>query len=192
MRPDDVIRGRLDESARVIQRLGDDEHLAFARRCAEVWSTALREGRTVLFCGNGGSAADATHLAAEFVGRFSTDRASLPALSLSDNTSAVTSIANDYSYAEVFARQVRGLGREGDVLVALSTSGTSANVLAAVQAASDGGLRTVGMTGEGGGALADACELCLRVPSGHTPRIQEATMLVAHTVCELVERELFS
>lgn len=105
--------------------------------------------------------------------------------------SAVTSIANDYSYDEVFARQVRGLGREGDVLVALSTSGTSANVLAAVRAASEAGLRTVGMTGEDGGALAAACELCLRIPSGHTPRIQEASMVVAHTVCELVERELF-
>jgi len=141
--------------------------------------------------GNGGSAADATHLAAELVGRFYVDRGALPALSLSDNASALTCIANDYDFGEVFARQVRAHGREGDVLVAISTSGGSPNVLAAVAAARELGLHVIGLTGEEGGELADAADLCLRAPSADTPRIQEAHMVVGHTLCELVELSLF-
>jgi len=187
-----LVRQRFAESAEVARSLQHPELVAFTDRAAGIVARALGEGGKVLFCGNGGSAADATHLAAELVGRFTLERDALAALSLTDNPSAMSSIANDYDYAQTFARQVRAHGRPGDVLIAMSTSGRSANVIEAVAAAREIGLATVGMTGTPGGRLPDACDLCLRVPSGSTARVQEGTMVVGHTICELVERALFA
>lgn len=188
---EDAVRAAVAASIEVKQALLDEPFPSDVVRVAELLTASLRGGGKVIFCGNGGSAADATHLAAELVGKFQLDRAPLPALSLSDNASSLTAIGNDYDYAEVFARQLRGLARRGDVLVALSTSGTSANVVAAVRAASELDVRTVGFTGAGGGELASLCEVCVRIPSDSTARIQEGYMLLCHTACELVERALF-
>jgi D-sedoheptulose 7-phosphate isomerase len=188
---EDLVRDRIRQSVEVKQRLADDEHVRFAVEFADLLTGCLRAGGRVLLCGNGGSAADATHLAAELLGRFKLDREPLPAISLTDNIASITAIANDVGYDRAFSRQVRGLGREGDVLIALSTSGSSPNVLDAVVAAREAGMRTVGLTGTGGDRLAELADLCLRVPSDDTARIQEGYMLVCHTVCELVERALF-
>ena len=147
----------------------------------------LKGGGKVLFCGNGGSAADSQHLAAELTGRYLRDRAPLAAVALTVDTSALTAIANDYSYDEVFARQVRGLGRAGDVLVGISTSGNSRNVVAALEAARALGMRTVGLTGAAGGRMKELCDVCLCVPSTDTPRIQEMHIAAGHMLCELVE-----
>ncbi|TVR99591.1 MAG: SIS domain-containing protein [Rhodospirillales bacterium] len=151
---------------------------------------AIRGGGKVMFCGNGGSAADAQHLAAELEGRFLIDRAPLPAMALTVNTSSLTAIANDFGYDEVFARQVRGIAKPGDVLVAISTSGNSANVVAALVAARERGVATVGLTGASGGRMEPLCDLCLKVPTTATPRIQEMHILVGHIVCDIVERTL--
>jgi D-sedoheptulose 7-phosphate isomerase len=152
-------------------------------------NSLLADGKLLLF-GNGGSAADATHVAAEFVGRFLLERRALPALSLSDNASAVTAVSNDYGFEHVFARQIESVGRPGDVALAISTSGESANVLRGVEAARRLGLRTVGLTGASGGRLREAADVCIAVASHATPRIQEAHTLVAHLLCELVERRV--
>jgi D-sedoheptulose 7-phosphate isomerase len=185
-----LYRSRIEDSIAVSRALLGDEHVAFAGRVAAVVTRALQHGGKVLLCGNGGSAADATHLAAELVGRFMLDRPPFPALSLSDNGSVVTAIANDDHFANVFARQVCALGRPGDVLIALSTSGASQNVLAAIEAAREVGLSTVGFTGRSGSALANSVDHCLCVPADETARVQEGYMLVGHTICELVERAL--
>jgi D-sedoheptulose 7-phosphate isomerase len=145
----------------------------------------------VLLFGNGGSASDAQHVAAELVGRFARERAPLPAIALTTDTSALTAIANDYGFEEVFARQVRALGRPGDVAVAISTSGNSPNVLRGAEAAREMGMTVVALTGAGGGALAAASDLCVNVPSDDTPRIQECHLTVEHVLCEAVENFLF-
>ena len=150
----------------------------------------LRNGGKVLLCGNGGSAADCQHIAAELTGRFIDDRPPLAAIALSTDTSALTCIGNDYSFAEVFARQVRALGRAGDCLIAISTSGNSANVLKAVADAKKVGIRTIGLTGRDGGALRYETDICIVVPSTVTARIQEAHILIGHTMCGAVERGL--
>ncbi|MDQ3935918.1 MAG: D-sedoheptulose 7-phosphate isomerase [Actinomycetota bacterium] len=188
---EELVRARIRESVEAKQRLAEDVHVRFVLDCAELLAESLRDGGKVILCGNGGSSADATHLAAELLGRFKYDRDPLPAFSLTDNTASITAIANDVGYERAFSRQVRGLGSEGDVLIALSTSGTSPNVIDAVEVARSMGMRTVGMTGAGGGRLPELCDVCLRVPSDDTARIQEGYMLAAHTVCELVERTLF-
>ena len=151
---------------------------------------SMRAGGKVLFFGNGGSAADAGHLAAELLGRFLLERRALAAACLSDHTAAMTAIGNDYGFDEVFARQVAGMGRPGDVAVGLSTSGNSANVVRGLETARDCGLVTVGMTGAGGGKLAGLVDVCVRVPSEETPRIPELCRLRGHILCELVEAEL--
>jgi D-sedoheptulose 7-phosphate isomerase len=183
------VRERIREAARVSGSLEDQAETIV--RMARIVADCLRAGGKVLFFGNGGSAADAQHLACELAGRFYRDRASLPALSLTVNTSSLTAIANDYGYEEVFARQLRGLGRRGDVAVGISTSGTSPNVLRALEAARELGLVTLGLTGRDGGRMAGLADVCLRVDSDETPRIQEAHILAGHILCELVERELF-
>ena len=152
---------------------------------------ALRSGRKVFFFGNGGSAADAQHLAAELAGRYLRERSALPGLALTTNTSCLTAIANDYGYDFVFARQLQAIGSRGDVAVGISTSGNSPSVLRAVEAARGMGMITVGMTGAGGGKLKPLADYCLCVPSDRTPRIQEAHILVGHILCEIVEEELF-
>lgn len=156
-----------------------------AERCKE----ALKAGNKVLFCGNGGSAADAQHLAAELIGRFQKERRSLASIALTTDTSILTAVANDYGYDEVFARQVEGLGRSGDVLIGISTSGNSANVGKAALKARDTGMHTIAFTGEGGGKLKDICDITFAVPSKVTARIQEMHIMVGHIICELVEEE---
>jgi D-sedoheptulose 7-phosphate isomerase len=158
---------------------------------AEVIAHALRNGRKMLFFGNGGSAADAQHLASEMVGRFGPDRCALPAISLTTDTSILTAVSNDYGYEKVFARQIEALGQPGDTAIAISTSGTSPSVLLALDVARSKGLFTVGFTGETGGKMNDRTEVLFRVPSRDTPRIQETHLLLGHILCELVDRDLF-
>ena len=152
---------------------------------------SLRAGGKVLLFGNGGSAADAQHIAAELVGRYKLERPGLPAIAVTVNTSTLTAIANDYGYEHVFARQVQGLGRSGDVAVGISTSGNAPNVLRGLETAKAAGLISVAMTGRGGGKVKDVAQYCLRVPSDETARIQECHILIGHIVCDFVERQLF-
>jgi D-sedoheptulose 7-phosphate isomerase len=186
-----VLRQRVAESIAAGQRLldGSDAIAATADAAGRI-AASLRAGGKVLFFGNGGSASDAGHLAAELLGRFTLERQSLAAVCLSDHTAATTAIGNDYGYDEVFARQVAGLGRPGDVAVGLSTSGSSRNVVRGLETAREHDLVTVALTGAGGGKVAAVVDVCVRVPSEDTPRIQELCMLLGHTLCELVEQEL--
>lgn len=158
-----------------------------AGRCIE----ALRNGRKILFCGNGGSAADAQHLAGELVSRFNYDRPGLPAMALTTDTSILTAIGNDYGYEQLFARQVEASGNAGDVLVAISTSGNSPNVLRALDVARTRRLATIGLSGRAGGRMAGACDILLRAPAEHTPRVQEAHIVIGHTLCAMIEATLF-
>lgn len=153
-------------------------------------ASALHAGGKLMFCGNGGSAADSQHLAAELTGRFIKDRRPLAAVALSTDTSALTCIGNDYAFDEVFARQVQGLGRSGDVLVAISTSGNSRNVIRAVEEARAIGIQVIGFLGRDGGALKAMCDLPIVVPSQVTARIQESHILIGHTLCGLIEAQL--
>lgn len=152
--------------------------------------TALEKGRKILICGNGGSAADSQHMAAEFVGRFVKERQSLPALALTVDTSLLTAVGNDYGFDYVFSRQVEGLGQEGDVLIAISTSGNSANVVKAVKTAKEKGIYVIALTGENGGILAKESDLCLAVPSQVTARIQEMHIMIIHMICEIAEADI--
>jgi D-sedoheptulose 7-phosphate isomerase len=147
----------------------------------------LRCGGKILFCGNGGSAADSQHLAAELIGRYRHDRRPLPALALTVDTSALTAIANDYGFSEIFARQVQGLGQPGDLLVGISTSGNSANVLRALDVARSMAMHTIGLTGGDGGKMLPICDICIKVPSGRVNRIQEMHIAIGHILCGLVE-----
>jgi D-sedoheptulose 7-phosphate isomerase len=186
-----LVRRRIEESIAVKQRLLEGSLADEAVQLASVVTASLRTGGKLLIFGNGGSAADATHMAAEFVGRFTYDRAPLPAMSLTENAASVTAIGNDYTYDEIFARQIRAFGQAGDVAIAITTSGASRNVVSALQVAGEMGMRTAALTGNRGGPVADVAEMCLEMPSGTTARVQECYMLVAHIVCELVERALF-
>jgi D-sedoheptulose 7-phosphate isomerase len=181
---------RLRASLAVKEALLEDESLAEIAAAAELVVRALRDGGKLLIFGNGGSAADAQHIAGEFVGRFLAERRALPAMALSVNTSVLTALANDYSYDVVFARQVEALGEPGDVAFGISTSGTSGNVVAALRAARERGLRTLALTGRSGGTMRELADVCVRVPADETPRIQEGHVVVAHIICEIAEREL--
>lgn len=152
---------------------------------------AFREGRKVILFGNGGSATDASHIAAEFVNRFLMERPPLPALALNTDPAVLTSIGNDYSYEQVFSKQLSALGQEGDIVIAISTSGNSPNVLKAVEVAKKNGMKTVALTGGTGGRLAQLADLAFVVATRHTPRIQETHITLGHTICELVDVELF-
>ena len=185
-----LIERFVSESLRVKARFFEDNRNAIVH-VAETIAHGLRGGRKMLFFGNGGSAADAQHLAAELVGRFSAERSPLAAISLSTDTSILTAVSNDYGYEKVFARQIQALGQPGDIAVAISTSGNSPNVIDAIDAARTKGLFTVGFTGETGGKMKDRVEVVFRVPSRQTPRIQETHILLGHIICELVDRELF-
>jgi D-sedoheptulose 7-phosphate isomerase len=158
---------------------------------AETIASRVEKGSKILFFGNGGSAADAQHLAAEFVGRFIPDRPALPAMSLSTDTSILTALGNDYGYDQVFARQIEAHGRPGDVAVGISTSGNSANVLNGIVAAGKADMYTVGFTGAGGGQIEGQVDVLFAVPSKVTPRIQETHILLGHSLCELIDRRLF-
>ena len=151
----------------------------------------LKRGNKILFAGNGGSAADAQHWAAELVSRFGYDRPGLPGIALTTDTSALTAIGNDYGYEHVFARQLEALGRKGDLLFAISTSGNSKNILLAIDAADALGIDVIGFTGRKGGAMADRCTVCFRMPSDETPKIQEGHEILGHLICGIIEREMF-
>ena len=157
----------------------------------EIITKAFQQGNKVLFCGNGGSAADAQHLAAEFSGRFYIDRDALPAEALHANTSYLTAVANDYSYDVIYSRLIKGLGNKGDILVGLSTSGNSKNIVLAFEQAKANGMITVGFTGESGGKIKALSDYLINVPSADTPRIQESHILLGHIICQLVEEKYF-
>lgn len=159
--------------------------------CVRLMVSALRNGHKVLTMGNGGSAADAQHLAAELVGRFLTERKALPAIALTTDTSILTAIGNDYGFDEVFKRQVEALAVPGDILIGISTSGNSTNVVRALEAGRERGATTIGLLGRDGGAIGTLVDLALTVPSSETPRIQEAQLFIIHLLCDLVEKELF-
>jgi D-sedoheptulose 7-phosphate isomerase len=152
----------------------------------------FRAGKHLYFCGNGGSAADAQHLAAEFSGRFYIDREALPSEALHCNTSYMTAVANDYSYDLIYSRLIKGIGKKDDILVGMSTSGNSPNILKAFETAREKGITTIGMTGQGGGSLAALSDHLIDIPSRNTPRIQEAHMLLGHIICQLVEAKYFN
>jgi D-sedoheptulose 7-phosphate isomerase len=187
-----LIQTRIASHLYTITMLHEDE--ALMERCHKMAISlidAFKNGKKVLFCGNGGSAADAQHLAAEFSGRYYFDRPPLYAEALHVNSSYITAVSNDYGYDEVYARLLRAMGTDGDVLVAMSTSGNSANVLNAIKVAREKNMLVIGMTGMDGGKMATLCDILLNVPSKDTPRIQECHMLLGHIVCEIVEKELF-
>jgi len=186
------VERQLTETANNLRAMSEDQalHVAVAR-VAAACVDALRNDRKILFAGNGGSAADAQHLAGELVSRFNYDRPGLAAFALTTDTSVLTAIGNDYGYERLFARQVEAVGCEGDVLIAISTSGRSPNVLEALRAARAKGLVTVGMTGRGGGRMPELCDHVLRTPSDATPRIQEGHIAMGHTICCLIEQQLF-
>lgn len=182
------VRALFEETARVHAALGDVAPRVV--EAAERMTAALRAGGRVLVCGNGGSAAEAQHFAAELMGRFARARAAWPAVALTTDTSALTAIANDYGFDRVFARQVEGLGRPGDVVLGISTSGASENVLAAFRAAHAGGMTTVALTGRDGGAAGAMAAIHLNVPHADTARVQEAQLTILHALCELIEAAL--
>lgn len=187
-----AIRGIISNSIDTKTRtLNSPELLATMEQLVQAIVTAFKNGNKVLFCGNGGSAADAQHLAAELSGRFYTDRDPLPSEALHCNTSYLTAVANDYSYDVVYSRLIKGMGKKGDVLIGLSTSGNSGNITKGLQQARELGMITVGFTGETGGKMKELCDYLINVPSNDTPRIQETHIMVGHIVCQLVEEELF-
>jgi D-sedoheptulose 7-phosphate isomerase len=187
----DPIGTHLKLSLAALERATQDAALlAAARKAAEVVIAALRSGNKLLIIGNGGSAADAQHIAAEIVGRYKQDRPAYAAIALTTDTSALTAIANDYGFEQVFARQVAGLGSRGDVLLALSTSGRSPNILAALRTARDRGLVTIGFTGSKGDTLGALCDHLLVAPSDDTPVIQQIHLAVAHGICDEIEQAL--
>lgn len=181
-----LITNSLKQHIEVIQNLLFSE-VDLIEKCSAMILETVESGNKILICGNGGSAADAQHIAAEFVGRYETERKALPAIALTTDTSALTALANDYGFERVFARQVEALGSKGDLLIALSTSGNSPNVNAAVMAARQIGCKTLGLTGSGGKKLASLCDACILVPSKRTARIQEAHITIAHIWCEIVD-----
>lgn len=187
------IKDIISASIAVKQSLLEDELLMTSvQRAIDAISSAFRNGNKVLFCGNGGSAADAQHLAAEFSGRFYKDRQALPAEALHCNTSYLTAVANDYSYDVIYSRLVEGLGKPGDVLVGLSTSGNSANIVKAFEVAKSKSIVTIAFTGTTGGTMKAWTDILINVPSTDTPRIQESHILLGHIICQLVEENLFS
>jgi D-sedoheptulose 7-phosphate isomerase len=189
MRKEDIVR-IFEDSAQV--------KVKFAREQAEkiievvqLIAHAFREGKKLLIFGNGGSAMDASHIAAEFVNRFLMERPPLPAVALNTDVAVLTSISNDYDYSQVFSKQVNALGHEGDVVIGISTSGNSANVIKAIEVAKSNGMKTVVLTGGTGGKLAQIADYVFTVPTKHTPRIQETHITLGHTICEMVDQELF-
>jgi D-sedoheptulose 7-phosphate isomerase len=186
------IKEAIQQSIDVKKQLLDDHQIVETiEKVTDLCIASFRSGGKVLFCGNGGSAADAQHLAAELSGRFYFDREPLDSEALHVNTSYLTAVANDYSFDEVFSRLVKAKGRKGDVLIGLSTSGNSPNVLRAFETANKLGIVTVGLTGETGGKMKDVATYLIRVPSKDTPRIQESHILIGHIICELIESRIF-
>ena len=168
----------------------DGEYIDILKKITSLIVATIKRNKKILLCGNGGSAADSQHIAAEFIGRFKKERKSFPAIALTTDTSILTAVANDYSFDEIFARQIEGLGMHGDLLIALSTSGNSPNVLRAVEAAKKKGMNTVGLTGKDGGRLAHSVDINFSVRSDYTPHIQAGHIIGLHTICEAAENML--
>jgi D-sedoheptulose 7-phosphate isomerase len=185
----DIIRSSIDVKTKI---LADDKILQTIQDCTNLIVNAFEKGNKVLFCGNGGSAADAQHLAAEFSGRFYTDRDSLPADALHCNTSYITAVANDYSYDVVYSRILKGIGNAGDILVGLSTSGNSKNIVKAFEMAREKKMATIAFTGASGGQLKTLSDFLINVPSEDTPRIQESHIMLGHIICQFVEEIYFA
>jgi D-sedoheptulose 7-phosphate isomerase len=189
----DTIVAEIDNTRAVLACIVADRALLdgianVAHRCIET----LRRGNKILLAGNGGSAADAQHLAAELVSRFKFDRPGLPGIALTTDTSILTAIGNDYGYEQVFARQVQALGVSGDLFIGISTSGRSRNVVAALDQCREKGMTAIGFTGASGGDMVELCDCCLRMPSNETPKIQEGHIVVGHIICQIVEASLFT
>ncbi|MEP7372515.1 MAG: D-sedoheptulose 7-phosphate isomerase [Chitinophagaceae bacterium] len=184
-----IIKASIDTKQQVLE---DDLLLHTINSCIHKIVLAFKSGNKVLFCGNGGSAADAQHLAAEFSGRFYTDRKALPAEALHCNTSYLTAVGNDYSFDVIYSRLIDGIGLPGDVLIGLSTSGNSKNIIKAFETAKEKGMTTIGFTGLSGGQLKSVSDYLINIPSTDTPRIQESHILVGHIICQLVEEKIFS
>jgi D-sedoheptulose 7-phosphate isomerase len=185
----DIIRESIAVKTSV---LNDQDLISKVGKIVDLIVARFRAGKHLYFCGNGGSAADAQHLAAEFSGRFYIDREALPSEALHCNTSYLTAVANDYSYDLIYSRLIRGIGKKEDILVGMSTSGNSINILKAFETAREKGITTIGMTGQGGGRLAALSDHLIDIPSKNTPRIQEAHMLLGHIICQLVEEKYFN
>ena len=187
-----AISSIIQESIDVKQSfLADASNIVLIENICNSITNAFKNGRKVLLCGNGGSAADAQHIAAEFSGRFKINRPALPAEALHVNTSYLTAVGNDYGFDVIYSRMIEGIGCEGDVLIALSTSGNSTNILNAVKAAKSKSMVTIGMTGISGGDMNDHCDFIIKIPSSNTPRIQESHILVGHIICQLVENNIY-
>jgi len=185
----DIIQSSIDVKTKI---LNDEKLLQTLNDCVTVMVKAFENGNKVLFCGNGGSASDAQHLAAEFSGRFYTDRDALPAEALHCNTSYLTAVANDYSYDVIYSRLIKGIGNKGDVLVGLSTSGNSTNIVNAFETAREKGMITIGFTGSTGGKLKALSDHLINIPSDDTPRIQESHITLGHIICQFVEEIYFA
>jgi D-sedoheptulose 7-phosphate isomerase len=188
----EIVQKTLVDSRDVVNVTLRDDHLqSTIVKIANKWIESLRAGGKIVLCGNGGSAGDAQHIAGELVSRFLFDRAPLAGLALTVDTSVLTAIGNDYGYEHTFSRQVRALGRAGDVLVGISTSGRSPNVVAALRAAREIGMVTIGFTGNGNGQMSEHCDLVFRAPSASTPLIQQIHITIGHIVCQIVEQAMF-
>lgn len=183
-----IIQASIDVKSDI---LNNDNFIAKMQEASNRIVACFQNGGRIYFCGNGGSAADAQHLAAEFTGRFYRDRQPLPAEALHVNTSFLTAVANDYSYDEVYQRMIKAQGRKGDILFGISTSGNSKNVVFAQKEAQQIGMSVFSFTGEKGGAMRDSCDILFNIPSNDTPRIQEAHILIGHIICQLVEETLY-
>ena len=183
-----IIQSSIDTKQKILE---NEFLLKKIEKVTEAALQTFKSGNKVLFCGNGGSAADAQHLAAEFSGRFYNDRDPLPSEALHCNTSYLTAVANDYSFDVVYSRMVKAMGKPGDMLIGLSTSGNSVNIIKALEQAREIGMKTVGFTGATGGKMVDYCDYLINVPSTDTPRIQETHIMIGHVICQLIEEQLF-
>lgn len=189
----EYIRGNIEESIETKKKLLNDERLLQAiEEVSRVCIDAYEKGNKIMVCGNGGSASDAQHMTGELVGRYKLERAGIPAIALNANAAVMTALGNDYDYESIFAKQVVALGKNEDILFVISTSGNSQNTVLACEAAKKMGIITVALTGNGGGKLGELCDFVINVPSDNTPRIQEMHILVIHSICGLIERELYN
>lgn len=192
MNIENIIVSQIKESVSVKESiLRDSDTLDVIKEVAELVTDAYKNGFKTLLAGNGGSAADAQHIAGEFVSRFYFDRPGLPSIALSTDTSILTAIGNDYGFDKLFERQVQAQGMAGDVFIGISTSGNSKNIIKALLACKEKGIKTVGLTGQSGGNMAELCDFCIKVPSMETPRIQESHILIGHIICCIVEEAIF-
>jgi D-sedoheptulose 7-phosphate isomerase len=189
MKPESLLSSKVSTLTSLLSLLLESHQIVFSES-AEVFARALGQGKTIFWCGNGGSAAESSHLAVELIGRFKNNRRPLPSISLNSDTSAITCIANDFGYDQIFSRQLEGLAKEGDVLIVLSTSGNSENILQALRKAKELGVASIALLGKGGGAAANLADYVIVIESSETARIQEIHLLMGHTLCEYAELEM--